>query len=389
MLDDVSGFWWENITGPHMLVREMANCLADGKSVILRLDRDLAWQEQICDFVRHQLNAAEFRNLPWSGTVARDGVIPRLLQDIRQREAASCPGDYAAQRDYLRKERILANVVIWIVPDSDADLDTLIRFISGYRGKRLDQDGAFVLELTGSTPLPHLSDCVRELCYDKFIRPSDVLLFSSILAEGEPKIPDYLKTYAAHVVAGLSQGNVELIPQMLQSIDLEREDPGAAVARLWREGLIPCPDLLPDAEELNQQVWRAQLQTAFAGIETERLRIAEDHAEQIEQAIATEYWDPLRGRTGYINQHGEEPASAADVEFGTLKRMMALWVNGDRERKLLCFSETGLRDHIIFLTECRNSLAHHRPCTPEDMCKLLLLLHTNGQQASRPATLAV
>ena len=44
ILDDVTSFWWEAITGPQLLVEKIAACLSDGASVVLRLDGPLPWR---------------------------------------------------------------------------------------------------------------------------------------------------------------------------------------------------------------------------------------------------------------------------------------------------------------------------------------------------------
>lgn len=370
ILDDVTSFWWENITGPQMLVERVAAHLLDGKSVVLQLNTAIPWREQLRDFIAHRLEQVPLRPLNWRGGCAKAQIVPELLDRLYRSGASVCPTAYRAQLKYLKNEGIFAHCVVWISSAGDQDLSGLLQFLSDYQGKDLQRHGAFVLEVPESQSLPSLSDsCVVLRCGDH-IRRSDLLLFASILADSNARAQE-LKGYMACAAANLAGQDAELIPEILHRVDFEQEDPGEALSRLWDEGSIPCPDRRPDGQELQMRVWAAQLQSAFALIELERLRIAEEYGELIEESLTAEYWEPKWDRTGFIRQRNDELGSASDVELGTLVRMMSLRRNDDRAQPLLSFPGHELQGRIIFLTECRNNLAHHRVCTPDQMYGLL------------------
>lgn len=374
MIDETS-LWWEHITGPLMLVDHLATLLADGKSVILRMDTPLPWREQMRDYVMHRLDGVQLNLLQLDHTAGQYDIVSQLLEQYHRQQLTLCPPDYGAQLHYLKNEHILGNSVVWILSREEQEMTQAARFASDYRGKDLKQDGAFVVEVSAAQPLPHLSNSVEVIQCSDHLRFGDVRLFSSILADEIMKIPIKFKSYAACMSANLAGMDAELIPVLLQRIKFEEEEPREALLHLQEEGLFPS-DRLRKEHEIERIVWKSQLQSVFAGIEMERLRITDEQADKIEDALATEYWNPQKNETGYISQHGDKLETASDVELGTLGWMMALRRNGSRKQSLLSFSDESLRDWIFFLTECRNNLAHHRSCSPEKMYRLLNTLQS-------------
>lgn len=370
ILDDVTSFWWETITGPQLLVEKLAACLSDGNSVVLQINSALPWREQLRDFAAHRLSQVKMCSLNWSGENTRERIVPVLLEQLCHNGLSVCPADYKAQLKYLKNEEVFANSVVWMPAVSEENQAALLQFLSDYRGKNLEHHGAFVLEVSSSQTLPTLSNRCIVLRCSEYIRHSDLLLYANILADGTQGKPE-LKNYMACVATNLAGQNAELIPEILRQIDFEHEDPGEALAHMWDEGSLPYPDDRPDVQELQIRVWAAQLQSVFAQIEMERLHIVDKYDALIEQALAEEYWEPRWNRTGFIQQRGDELESASDVELGTLVRMMSLKRNDNRALPLLSFPDREIHSRIIFLTECRNNLAHHTVCTPEQMCNLL------------------
>ena len=365
-IDPIS-LWWENITGPQRLIERMAALLAEGRSVVLVLDELPAWIDQMRDYVGHRISPAQIWWMEWTGPAGRGDIGPRILEEVSRQHLALCPPQYAAQQTYLKNERVLANTVVWIT-GGEAPGD-LARFVSDYRGGRLEDHGAFVLEVRDGKSLPNLSSSVEVLRCGDYITPGDVRLFSSILASARPSIPAEVQEYAACVTANLAGLDAELAAELISRADFVSGEPDQALLDLRQAGF--GGEGPTDPEVLRQLVWKSQMQVSFAGIELERLRLASVYADQIQYALDTEYWDPQKNRSGYVTQHDDELEGPADVELGTMVRMMNLRVNAARERRLLSIPDQGDRDLICFLKECRNGQAHHRACSPEQMFRLL------------------
>ena len=363
---DESILWWENITGPRMLLGEIARTLSNGVSVVLRMSGRQMWQHQIPDLVRHQLSEIPFHYLVWEGDRQED-VAMWLLRSICPARAGMCPGGVRNQMAYLRRERILSGSVVWA--EGQGDPAPLLRFLADYRGNSLEQDGVFVVEIPSWMVLPRMNDRIREIRMEDYIRDSDGMLFASLLADGADQIPEPMRPYAATVSAGLAGGNVTLIPALLNMVNFRTMDPATAAWGIWDE-VLEGPEL-PGLEEMEHRVWQAQLQTAFPKMEIERLAICGRYAQEIEKALDTRYFNPKWGESGYVRKRQGGIGNASDVELGTLTWMLSLRRNDNRMEHLLRFPEPGLWDRVAFLTRCRNSMAHHRCCTAEEMFRLL------------------
>lgn len=367
MADEMT-LWWENMAGPRMLIEKIATELSGGKSVILRLNGRLPWQSCMRDFLAHQLSSVQIKQ----AVLERGGqheLVPQLLRQLNRSRSGQCPRDYKLQISYLKEERIFQESVVWLQPEPDCALLPVVQFLSDFRGKGLAESGCFVLEVSADQRLPKLSGGVAVLDCEEVIRADDVQLFASILADGVRDIPDAFRGYAARLAAYLAGRNGELVPILFQHIKAD-EDP----ITIWDTIENECgPDMTPHRPrpELEQLIWQAQLQTVFADIEMERLRITAQWENQIMDALKTEAWDLKKGEIGFVRQFGEEMESAADVELGTLVRMMQLRRNGDRSQRLLYVSDETERNWVHFLSKCRNKLAHHAVCSPEEMMSLL------------------
>ena len=181
-------------------------------------------------------------------------------------------------------------------------------------------------------------------------------LFASILADMQPGLPEEFRLYAAQLAAHLAGLNGELVPPLLQYLRPDQE-PAESLKEI-RNDILVDPSLLPDPARLGQSVWKAQIQTVFADIEMARLRIVSDWSDAIEDALETEYWEPQKNRTGFIEQMGERLTEAAGVEL-------------DHNQYLLYIPDEQTREWICFLRTCRNKLAHHVPCPQAEMSQLL------------------
>lgn len=368
MITEAVTLWWETMAGPQILIRQIADALSEGKSVLLRTSGRLPWQEQMRDVLSHQLSSATIERAELDYGMPQQ-LIPRLLGQLRRAKASLCPLEYRAQLTYLQDEQIFRGSVVWLQPAPGCDLQPAVRLLSDFRGKGLERSGCFVLTVPAQLSLPRLSGSVEMIDCSEAVHFGDVRLFASILADMQPGLPEEFRLYAAQLAAHFAGRNGELVPPILQYLRPDQE-PAESLKEIQHD--IPVdPSLLPDPVRLEQSVWKAQLQTVFADIEMARLRIVSDWSGEIEEALEAEYWDPQKDRTGFIEQMGERLTEAEDVELGTLVRMMALRREEDHSQYLLYIPDEQTREWICFLRTCRNRLAHHVPCPQAEMSQLL------------------
>lgn len=368
MIADAITLWWETMAGPQILIRRIADALSEGKNVLLRTSGRLPWQEQMRDILSHQLSSTTIEQAEL-GPGTPQQLIPQLLGQLRRTRASLCPLEYRAQLTYLLDEQIFQGSVVWLQPDYDCDLRPAVHLLSDFRGKGLERSGCFVLAVPDQFSLPRLSGSVEVIDCSEAIHFGDVRLFASILADMQPGLPEEFRLYAAQLAAHLAGLNGELVPPLLQYLRPDQE-PAESLKEI-RHDILVDPSLLPDPARLEQSVWKAQLQTVFADIEMARLRIVSDWSDAIEDALETEYWEPQKNRTGFIEQMGERLTEAEGVELGTLVRMMVLRRKEDHNQYLLYIPDEQTREWICFLRTCRNKLAHHVPCPQAEMSQLL------------------
>ena len=368
MIADAVTLWWETMAGPQILIRQIADALSEGKNVLLRTSGRLPWQEQMRDILSHQLSSTTIEQAEL-GPGTPQQLIPQLLGQLRRTRASLCPLEYRAQLTYLLDEQIFQGSVVWLQPDYDCDLRPAVHLLSDFRGKGLERSGCFVLAVPDQFSLPRLSGSVEVIDCSEAVHFGDVRLFASILADMQPGLPEEFRLYAAQLAAHLAGLNGELVPPLLQYLRPDQE-PAESLKEI-RHDILVDPSLLPDPARLEQSVWKAQIQTVFADIEMARLRIVSDWSDAIEDALETEYWEPQKNRTGFIEQMGERLTEAEGVELGTLVRMMVLRRKEDHNQYLLYIPDEQTREWICFLRTCRNKLAHHVPCPQAEMSQLL------------------
>lgn len=365
---DAGAFWWENVTGPQLLVDQLAMLLGEGKTVLLQSAEKLPWREQLMDCAAQRLISASIRPIYWpQGPLAKNEAPSVLLGELAPGKASTCPVDYQAQLRFLKEQKVFAGSVVWINARETQSWTELRRFLSDYRSRDLEQEGGFVVELSMEQEIPmHLAKHIEILPCRKYVYKNDIRLFASILVSKYSRPDRAMWEYAAALSAELVGQNVELIPEFLQLMDFTKDDAKTVFLSMGADS---------SEKDIETQVWKAQLQAVFPMIEMERIRITGLYSDLIDQALAAEYWDPQNERSGYVTQRGElgyeEVKAPTELELGTMVRMMSLKRNEDRNQNLLVFPEPSLRSWIIALTNCRNKLAHHIVCTPGEIHNIL------------------
>lgn len=370
MIADTATLWWELMAGPQLLIGKVADALYEGKNVLLQASGCLPWQDQMRDFLTHRISYTQIEPVRLHRGPAAQ-IVPQILRQLHRSRVNRCPSDYRAQLAYLKGERIFQGSVIWIQLEPDCPAAPIAQLLSDFRGGGIEAGGALILELPDTVPVPRLSAAAEVISCGKMVRFGDVRLFSSILADSDSKIPDPYKSYAAQLATQLSGGDGELVPVLLQYLRPD-EEPRDSLARL-RQDMPEYAERLPNGAKLEQQIWKAQLHTAFSEIEMARIQTVSEYADIIEKALNTEYWDPKRDETGFIKQPGVTLTCSDDVELGTLTFMMAVRQKSDHSQYLLYIPDEQMRKKIFFLHDCRNELAHHRSCQSDKMWKLLMM----------------
>lgn len=375
--------WWENVTGPLQIVSAMEYAWKDGKSVILRHPGFLPWQDMLRDLT-HCVTDTIVIDRP----VKKDEIIPKILEQFPQKYAIGCPPVYKNQVEYVKSQHIFQGSTIWINIQNKASVDQIIRFVSDYRGDDYDKYGAFVLAVSAEMAIPTVSDRVEVICYQDYVRSNSLRLFSSLLVEDIPSIPENMREYVAIVIASVCAPDPELIPALMEeALEVFCEMPDEVLRRMWEDekfqyldrnfsNLCNHPFALfqnENSEAFQDRIWRAQLQTLFPEIEVERTDIVKNHYSDIQEALHTQYWDKKNKKFRYITDPVNHCMidSPYDAEIGVLAFMLTVYRDQEETEKLWYLPEQETRERISFLRMCRNSLAHITPCSPDWVARLL------------------
>lgn len=371
-------FWWNKITGAHVVVANVANALLENSTAVLKVPSDLPWRHSMRSTIQ-----TEFQNRNDS----RDVVI-EPVDAIDDNPEDLDPGRFILQRyapsaisrgyrekskisiqEYIAQHGVIKNRIIWVKGLDAKSANSWIKFCRGFLPKTVP-DGLFVLEIHGSVNISD-SKHLRVIDFNSCVSSYDVQLFNSFVLDDEEVHTDIWKKYISTSAALVCDVDAEVSELLLRIVDFETEDAIAGVKRISE---------LPDFErrgqednskhvlwyyrnnkknELEHRIWSAQVQVLFPIIELERVQIIRTWDSTIEEVL----------NKHEVLQYGERIIQSMDVELGTLCYMMARRVTYDAY--MLHIPDDEVRERIKFLHECRNLLAHVSCCPPEYVAKLL------------------
>lgn len=375
-------FWWNNITGAHVVVSKVTDALLDNKMVILKVPSDLPWRYSM----RSSIHTA-FQER----TDARDVVIEPIdaVDDnpddldpgrfVLQRYASSTISKGYRERssisiqDYIAQKDVIRNRIIWVKGLEGKAVYKWIKFCKGFTPKTV-VDGLFLLEIHDPMDPPE-NKFIELIDFSEYVSSYDVQLFNSfVLDSGEfdSYKSDEWKRYISATAASVCDVDAEVSNLLLQEVDFRKESAIEGIARiaempefsrrgaeegsehvlwLYRHGKI---------NELKHRIWASQVEVLFPIIEMERVGMIERYKQDISDALMN----------NYITQYGEQITDPMDVELGSLCYMMSHRRHEDQKYVLYIPDETE-RERIKFLHECRNLLAHASCCSPEQVAQLL------------------
>jgi len=371
MLDaDWPEIWWQSITGPRSVVNSIADALRDAKQVVLAIPNDLPWRHEMRLAVASEIQSTagnvSIKKVDASDMVAEGQAPGEFLLEryaLRSSRLSYRAGRLTIQ-DYLIRERVLANTLVWVKGLGRDGYADWIEFCCGYNASSV-ADGAFVIEAAGIDEAPPSN--FEHIDYEALVGRYDAQLYNSLVLSGEgfAGYSDAWKRYIATALTNLCGADVEVATELLQSANLKEENlidllsdlacsPGFARRGARDESSHPfalCR--CGNTDELKRKLWDAQVEVLFPLIESERLTILDALADQLVLLLAD----------GYVEQFGGTVAGVDDIELGTLTYLMG---SGQ-----LDVPDRNLRERIFLLRDCRNKLAHRECCDQESVARLL------------------
>ena len=366
-----SEFWWANITGAHLVISKIVEALTENCTVIIDIPVYLQW--------RHQMRSSaedEFRKLSGiSDTIievvdATDDVpvdvapgrflLDRFAQNKEVRNGYRERSQRSIQ-EYIIENTVLKNRIIWVKGMLNSQVSDWLSFCRDYNSNN-EENGLFVLEIQGGV---HKQDNnMRSIRLLECISNYDVQLFSSFIVEEKSALSNVWRRYLSTATAIICDIDAEIASHLLEIIDPKKQSPLDIIMEMasWQEYSVRGADdesnhifmhcRNNNKKELEQRLWKAQVQVLFPLIEMERIKIIESYYRELQTTIEQKH----------IEQYGEKITKPIQLELGTLCFLM---------NRYSCIRDKDARERISFLHKCRNHLAHAHCCSTSEVCELL------------------
>lgn len=376
-------FWWNNITGAHVVVSKVADALLENKMVILKVPSDLPWRHSM----RSSIQAAfQGRTDAIDVSISSIDVVDDNPNDLE-------PGRFLLQKyaspsismgyrekskvsiqDYIAQKDVIKNRIIWVKGLDGANANKWMKFCKGFTPKSA-AEGLFVLEVHGEIA-PLGGKFMEYIDFSDCVSSYDVQLFNSFVLnedEGLAYGSDLWKRYISTTAAMVCDVDAEISEWLLSEVDFRQESAIDGIGRIVEQGVFSRRGTEEGSNhvlwlyrnnknaELKHRVWASQVQVLFPIIEMERIELISKYRDEISKALAD----------NHITQYGELISDPMEVELGSLCYMMSHRQDQDHYMYKLYIPDEADRERISFLHDCRNSIAHASICEPEQVRRLL------------------
>lgn len=363
MAEGTGRFWWSQVAGPATLVRESVRVLVARGSVLLSLPPEVPFEDDFDAQMRLELTTfADTREL----VVERMGATGAdVVASVLERADEAARNRYRPARepfcDYARRKGILRGRVLWVEPADEPALDAWLAFADAWRPTE-PGEGLVLVAFRGALPEAHAG---REglVAYDRQVGPRSLALFCAVLMDdpAHADLSERCRLYASSLVARLSLDRPDVARSLADDVVATLVDPGRALHALERPGARTADD------EIATRVWQAQVESLFGILEQERLEFVERHEEELGRILA---------RGGVTGRFGRGFETPMDLELGDLVWLATSAPKGMRVRG----ASAQELAHLRLLRDCRNLIAHHKPCPPSKVSRLLELRGQGGRR---------
>lgn len=364
--------WWENITGPNSLVKEIASVIINNKSVVFDASSLIPWENDlhiaiesevialIAEATFDELDSDEFGDLSLTDYDIANNLMKKygktdVLQNYRRASKVKI-------QTYMIKNQVLKNHVIWVKCNKDATVSSWLNFIENYKSNGIS-DGLFILELKCKYNFATLMNSVI-IEYEKYVTYYDQLLYNNILIANFNLHP-IKKQYIALLTTLLCSNDIELSEALIERSCKSKKNTVNCLEELFEElyenskynGFLidnhPFVVLKNKKREmLFNKVWEAQLKIIFPLLEEERIKFIEKHIQEI---------DNILKNNNILNAHGERIFEPFEAELGSLHYIFKT-LTSEKGRYVISKADS---DYLNLLYTFRNSIAHHKPVEME------------------------
>ena len=371
-------FWWHNITGPNKFISKVLDVLKQNKVALLEVPSDLSWRHTMRGEIEARFRDVESADIVIESVDAKDDIGNEdpgtfLLQKYAAFDEEIRDGFRETKNNniqqYIKKNNVLKNRIIWIKGLSANDAQTWITFCEKYKINDIT-DGSFILEIQGKVKKTDLSN-IQIIPYKEYVTQYDVQLFNLQYLNDLNNYSNGWKTYISELCAQLCDTDAEISKSLIDLGNFDKTTPEELIERIAdsdefsRRGADSEHILAivrhKNNKKIQNRIWRAQMQVFFPIIEFNRVNLIEKWFDEIQNSLMNEN----------VKQYGVQIYDPYEVELGTLYYLTIHKIDADKFK--LYIPDQADRNKINFLHTCRNQLAHMKCCSPEQIENLITL----------------
>lgn len=371
-------FWWHNITGPNKFISKVLDVLNQNKVALLEVPSDLSWRHTMRGEIEARFRDVESADIVIESVDAKDDIGNEdpgtfLLQKYAAFDEEIRDGFRETKNNniqqYIKKNNVLKNRIIWIKGLSANDAQTWITFCEKYKINDIT-DGSFILEIQGKVKKTDLSN-IQIIPYKEYVTQYDVQLFNLQYLNDLNNYSNGWKTYISELCAQLCDTDAEISKSLIDLGNFDKTTPEELIERIAdsdefsRRGADSEHILAivrhKNNKKIQNRIWRAQMQVFFPIIEFNRVNLIEKWFDEIQNSLMNEN----------VKQYGVQIYDPYEVELGTLYYLTIHKIDADKFK--LYIPDQADRNKINFLHTCRNQLAHMKCCSPEQIENLITL----------------
>ena len=321
--------WWEQLNGSSRFIRDAANHLLNGKSVVLCLPEHVPWLETMREVFEKRLRK--------SGTLGIKIVDAENISDPQEFVFDEFCEDKDGFRPYSKgayakflAERTgiaLNSSCIWIRNAQPAQVEQWLAFIADYHGfLKGKRGGVFLLERQGECHLIGKTG-IEVMSYARRISDYDSFAFIIFIAAEFGKANHLMKQYLAELVSALTEGDVEFGAACIRRGETLLKNPAVVFENISAQDGFTSHKT---AEDIDRAIWMTQLKLVFPLVETFR------------RNFIKKYDMTIKNTPPY-------PSAPEELEIGNLYWLFTQkrWLLDDRDA-----------EDLEMYREVRNKLAH-------------------------------
>ena len=271
--------WWEDLNGPRIFIRDAADNLLNGRSVVLCLPEHVPWIDTMREVLERRLSKGTQSIKVVEAKDISSEPPEYVLKEFCEKMEGFRPAKKGAHAKFLAERTgiSLNSSCIWIRNATPAQVAKWFSFIADYHkflnGKR---GGVFLLEAndfiaSGKSDVEIFSYADRINDYDSFA-------FNIFTAADFGNENHLMKQYLAELVSALTEGDVEFGAACIDRSGDFLKNPDVVFENILSTGKFTSKKTPDDIE---QAIWTTQLKLIFPLVETFRRNFIRQYEEQI------------------------------------------------------------------------------------------------------------